>query len=230
MDMRPHRKNEAGGIPLFVILGLMPVLLWGFVLIFILMVSSVTIAPSTISGDPGSTLTQGGNGEQSMSNTEIEIPSNLDAGGAGLVCVHLPGINRPRTAALDRRVARRYAAVMNTLQSEGINITFTWAFRTKCQQINVNPGTNLKAKPGTSPHEAGRAVDVNGMKVNPKRGRIISVFKQFGWRWLGHKDPPHFEIPAETVGEASRFAMISKNQSDFQRGNPAPCRGTDCGR
>jgi hypothetical protein len=153
-----------------------------------------------------------------------------DFGGAGLACVRLPGINHPRTPALDRRVARRLLRVREDLESKNIFLTFTWGFRTNCQQRNVNPGPNLKALPGTSPHEAGRAVDVNGMLVNPRREEIIATFRLHGFRWLGRKDPPHFEVLPSTVGEISGIAWIQKIQADFRAGGAPGCRGTDCGQ
>jgi LAS superfamily LD-carboxypeptidase LdcB len=149
---------------------------------------------------------------------------------ANLECINLPGVSLPRTAALDRRVARRLSAVIEDLQSQGIKISFTWGFRTTCQQRQVNSGGNLKARPGTSPHEAGRAVDVNGILKRPDSSQIIATFQKYGWVWLGPKDPPHFEIKGFTVNEASHLQWIEKIQQDFQAGQPASgCRGPECG-
>jgi hypothetical protein len=158
----------------------------------------------------------------------IDQPDS-DFGGAGLACVDLRGVNHPRTPALDRRVARRYIAAVQEMRDKNIHLTFTWGFRTNCQQRNVDSGGNLKALPGTSPHEAGRAVDVSGMLVNPRRDEIIAVFHRHGFRWLGRKDPPHFEVLPSTVGEASGIAWIQKIQADFRAGGASGCRGTDCG-
>jgi hypothetical protein len=153
-----------------------------------------------------------------------------DFGGAGLACVDLPGVNHPRTPALDRRVVRRFLPVKQELDSQNIHLRFTWGFRTNCQQIHVDSGGNLKARPGTSPHEAGRAVDVSGMLVNPRRDEIIATFRRHGWLWLGRKDPPHFEVLPSTVGEASKIGWIQKIQADFRAGGASGCRGTDCGQ
>jgi hypothetical protein len=153
-----------------------------------------------------------------------------DFGGAGLQCVNLLGVGYPRTPALDRRVARRFYAAMQDLYARDIHLTFTWGFRTNCQQRNVDSGGNLKALPGTSPHEAGRAVDVSGMLVNPRRDEIIATFRRHGWLWLGRKDPPHFEVLPSTVGEASKIGWIQKIQADFRAGGASGCRGTDCGQ
>jgi hypothetical protein len=227
-------KGESGGIPVVMLIVMfVPIIVALIALMLIIVIASVLIAPSTgkgtnaTGGDSTQVVTNADGTGSSTDNLPLDI-KEVDAGGAGLVCVHLPGVSYPKTAALDRRVARRFTPVMNTLNSEGIYLKFNYGFRSTCQQVNVKAGGNLKAIPGTSPHEAGRAVDVDGMRWNPKRGRIVQIFREHGWRWLGSKDPPHFEVYAEAVGEASRQAMIRKNQADFKRGNPKPCRGRDC--
>ncbi|MFY9226391.1 MAG: hypothetical protein WAQ98_27185 [Blastocatellia bacterium] len=160
--------------------------------------------------------------------------------GVYLVCMNLPGINFPRTPALDRRVAQMYLAVKRDLDQQGIPpLEFSWAFRSNCQQVNVVPspnpnnrtGRNSKAEPGKSPHEAGRGLDVRGMKTRKDRGLIIKTFNRHGWKWLGETDPPHFEILYYQVGEGSHIAWISKIQQSFKQGYPKEgCRGTECGQ
>lgn len=154
-----------------------------------------------------------------------------------LVCVNLPGVNLPRTSALDARVARRYLAVKQDLDAAGIpQVRFTWGLRTTCQQVNVKPsGNNPKARPGTSPHEAGRAVDVVGMDpssaaVRKDRLQIIAIFEKHNFRWKGKGDPPHFDIDAALAGEKSNYHWILKTQADYKAGNPkGGCRGPECG-
>lgn len=154
-----------------------------------------------------------------------------------LVCVNLPGIKPGRTPALDVRVARRYLAVKQDLDAQGVpTVSFSWGLRTTCQQVNVKPsGHNPKNAPGTSPHEAGRALDVVGL--DPSSGafrkndwfKITATFKAHGWRWLAQKDPPHMDIDCSLVGERSNLIWIQKTQADYQRGNPkGGCRGPEC--
>jgi hypothetical protein len=155
-----------------------------------------------------------------------------------LVCVSLPGIRAGRTPALDVRVARRYLAVKQDLDAQGIStVFFTWGFRTNCQQINIRPsGRNPKAKPGTSPHEAGRALDVVGLDPSSAAFRkndyfkIVKVFQNHGWHWLARKDPPHMHIDCSQVGEFSNLIWIQKAQTDYKKGGPkGGCRGPECG-
>jgi hypothetical protein len=62
------------------------------------------------------------------------------------------------------------------------------------------------------------------MRTRADRGQVIATFKRHGWVWLGMGDPPHFEVPVESIGEPNKLAMIRKAQADFQAGNPAGCR------
>ncbi len=155
-----------------------------------------------------------------------------DLGSGFLVCVELNGVNLPRTPALDRRVAGYWIETKQDLDAHGIPpLRFSWGFRTNCQQVNVDSGGNSKATPGTSPHEAGRALDVRDMTRRKDADLIVAIFHRHGWRWLGPvNDPPHFDIEPFRVGEPSPAAWIRKAQADYERGGPREgCRGPRCG-
>lgn len=179
-------------------------------------------------------------GYKETNNLPTEEAFQDTSTGVYLVCVNLPGVNFPRTPALDRRVAQKYLAVKRDLDQQGIPpLRFSWAFRSNCQQVNVVPspnpnsrtGRNSKAKPGRSPHEAGRGLDVRDMTRRADRGLIVKTFNRHGWKWLGETDPPHFEILDYQVGESSHLAWISKIQQSFKQGYPKEgCRGTECGQ
>lgn len=227
----------------------------GFILASILIISLIIIfiviaALTFLIGTQGSEGTSGGKrpGEQSNnlpskgeSNNKAgqgnsnNLPSvtdeSQDLSNSYLVCVQLAGISSSRTPALDKRVAQRWLAVKQDLDTQGIApLSFTWGFRTNCQQVNVKT-SYTKAKPGSSPHEAGRALDANGMSVRKDRFEIVATFKNHGWVWLGPTvDPPHFEIEGYTVGEASHANWIKKAQKDYQQGGPHGCRGPECGQ
>ncbi len=205
-------KDEQGGLLLATMLTL-----GGFM--FVLLLLSPHASPAT----SGSGIVE----TSPPTDTSTDLPPDqpIDLGTGFLVCVNLPGVSAPKTPALDARVARKLHAVRLDLQAQGISpLRFTYGFRSTAEQRDVNPGANYKAHPGTSPHEAGRAVDVSGMTVRPDRGEIVSTFKRHGWRWLGFGDPPHFEVSAASVGEPDRLAMIRKAQADYRRGNPRGCR------
>ncbi len=229
--------NERGGIlvVLLVVVGMILLFVAVCVLLIVVFVSGTTVAPDG-STPPSATAPSDANiSHLPASGKTSSVPpaseAEIDFGGAQLVCVRLPGVNYPRTPALDRRAVRRLIAAMQQMEAEGISgMTFTWGFRTTCQQENVDAGPNLKAKPGTSPHESGGAVDMNGMRVRPDRGRIVQIMQQHGFRWLGVRDPPHFDVMPSTVGEVTRGAWIRKAQELFRQGQPREgCRGTPCG-
>lgn len=164
---------------------------------------------------------------------------NQDSATAYLVCVNLPGVSFPRTPALDRRVAEMWLAVRKDLEQSGVApLSFSWAFRSNCQQVNVTPsvnpnnrtGHNSKALPGRSPHEAGRGLDVKGMTTRKDVGQIVAAFNRHGWRWLGATDPPHFEVLGYLVGEPNHSSWIRKIQESYKQGYPKQgCRGPECG-
>lgn len=228
---RPARRvrAERGGIMLGFAFVLLLLILGIFAMV--LMMASLP-APGSFTGEGGAAASapSGSAGGADPNGIPIEA-GELDSGGSGLQCIFLPGVSYPKTPALDRRIARRYLAVKQALDAAGVrNLTFTWAFRTNCQQRLVNAGPNLKAAPGSSPHEAGRALDVSGMRVRGDAAKIVSIFRNGGARWLGQKDPPHFDWEPGDVGENSSGAMIRKNQAAWQQGViNGGCKGTECG-
>lgn len=165
-------------------------------------------------------------------NLPDKYDENQDFQSGYLKCVELNGVGFPRTPALDRRVRQIWLETKQDMDAHGIPaLRFSWGFRTNCQQINVDSGGNTKAEPGTSPHEAGRALDVRDMTRRSDAGQIRAIFRKHGWYWAGIKDPPHFDIKGYIVGEPSHAAWIRKAQKDFDSGAPREgCRGTKCGQ
>lgn len=54
------------------------------------------------------------------------------------------------------------------------------------------------ARPGTSLHELGRAVDI--VPVNPADlGKLVQIMRQSGFRWAGSSDRVHFDIPEKGI-------------------------------
>ncbi len=197
------------------------------------------IAKGDTNNLPGQANTNNLPGGKDTNNLATKEDSTQDLSTGYLVCVNLPGIHFPRTPALDRRVAEKYLAVKRDLDLQGIpTVTFNWAFRSNCQQVQIVPspnpgnksGRNPKAKPGTSPHEAGRALDGN-VRTRKDLKDIVATFYRHGWIWLAEKDPPHFEVLGYTVGEPSHYAWIQKIQESFKQGYPKEgCRGPECGQ
>jgi len=243
-NLPTNNRNQAG----FSIVGILIVLVFLALLFLTLFIVVITGGGSSTESDgTGISKVEGesnnlpSNDKDSSNNPGTKPTNNLpdkydkdeDLGSGYLKCVELNGVSFPRTPALDRRVRQIWLETKQDMDAQGIPpLRFTWGFRTYCQQVNVDSGGNTKAEPGTSPHEAGRALDVRDMTRRPDVPLIKAIFRKHGWHWAGPKDPPHFDIKGydRRVGEPSHAAWIKKAQLDFDRGGPREgCRGTKCG-
>lgn len=158
-------------------------------------------------------------------NTAIDLET------AGLVCVRLPGVSYPKTPALDRRVVPLQLGVAREIDRRQMPaLSYNYAFRSTCEQERIQPiGTALKAKPGTSAHEAGAALDIAGLRARPDRQLIVAIYKQFGWRH-GTADWPHVAVPPSAVGERDYRSWIRTQQAEFNQNRVVGgCRGGPCG-
>jgi hypothetical protein len=116
-----------------------------------------------------------------------------------------------RLLAVDNRIAKRVnqlrpcvkhrlSRVLSRLP-EKVSILVTSAHRTHAEQASLKPTFGIKAKPGTSTHEDGRAVDVNvfvdGERVPPRRhNKVIGkAMAKEGFKYLGPSDPVHYSVP-----------------------------------
>jgi hypothetical protein len=164
--------------------------------------------------------------------------NEVTPGETRLVCVNLPGINLPRTNALDWRVARRWTAVKAELDAKGLHITANYDFRTSCQQAHMRGTYGIAAPPGSSMHESGAAIDINGIgtkspgqqfgTLTPLGQQVVPIFRKYGFVWLPF-DPMHVEVRPEMLGEPDKFSLIRKAQTDYDRGDPTGgCRGDRC--
>lgn len=121
----------------------------------------------------------------------------------------------PKLIAFDQRIARRVNAlrpcVKQRLQRvaarlpKNVTLMVTSAARTRAEQASLRSTFGVKARPGSSPHEDGRAVDVNvfvdGERVRPRvQNKIIGdVMASEGFHYLGASDPVHYSIPKEEI-------------------------------
>jgi hypothetical protein len=121
----------------------------------------------------------------------------------------------PQLVAVNGRIAQRVndlrPCVKARLQRvvsklpEGVTILVTSAHRTREEQASLRPTFGIKAKPGTSTHEDGRAVDVNvlvdGERISPRvQNKVIGkAMASEGFQYLGAKDPVHYSIPKDLL-------------------------------
>jgi len=127
-----------------------------------------------------------------------------------------------RILAVDSRIAsrvnqlrpcvkQRLARVVEKLP-KNVTLLVTSASRTREEQEALRPTFGIKARPGTSTHEDGRAVDLNvyvdGERVRPRyQDEIIGpAMASEGFRYLGPRDPVHYSIPKEKIDTALSFA------------------------
>ena len=124
----------------------------------------------------------------------------------------------PRLLAVDARIAkrvnalrpgvkRRLAQIMRRLPSR-VTLLVTSAARTRAEQASLHPTFGIKAKPGTSAHEDGRAIDLNvivdGERVSPRlNNKIIGpLMASEGFVYLGRRDPVHYSLPKADLSPA----------------------------
>lgn len=121
----------------------------------------------------------------------------------------------PRIIAVNQRIARRVNDLRPDVKAklqravgklpEKVTILVTSAHRTREEQAALRPTFGIKARPGTSTHEDGRAVDVNvlvdGERISPRRqNKVIGkAMASEGFKYLGPADPVHYSIPKEQV-------------------------------
>ena len=121
----------------------------------------------------------------------------------------------PRLIAVDKRIAKRVNALRPCVKRrlkrvvqklpKNVTLMVTSATRTREEQASLRSTFGVKAAPGTSTHEDGRAVDVNvfvdGERVRPRaQNRIIGeAMASEGFRYLGPIDPVHYSVPRPEI-------------------------------
>ena len=138
----------------------------------------------------------------------------------------------PRLIAVDKRIARRLNALRPSVKQrlqrvvgklpENVTLMVTSATRTRAEQASLRSTFGVKAAPGTSTHEDGRAVDVNvfvdGERVRPRtQNKIIGdAMASEGFRYLGAMDPVHYSIPKEeidlTLAHGPELAVLTMHE------------------
>jgi hypothetical protein len=123
---------------------------------------------------------------------------------------------------LDPALVEKVRQLKALAAQEGITVGITSGHRTREQQAQLYaegrtaPGNIITyARPGTSRHETGRAVDIFALKdgkpdyTSPAWKRLGALGKslglEWGWEWKQFKDRPHFQLrqdPAETKAPA----------------------------
>lgn len=129
--------------------------------------------------------------------------------------------------SVNTELARRVRAMANALQARGIVIRVANGLRSTAKQaaLYANRASNPYpvAKPGTSLHERGLAVDVAVVRGGTL-AQVGAVGESLGLRWGGrftHADPVHFELPANAVQSVSNGVSAAATVSVVANSAPA---------
>ena len=255
--MANRRHTQAGFIQFIVLIIIAVVVIIGGLVIFLTIFVGGTTRQSKITNQP---VVGSDNSDQAVVGSDDSKGSDDTKGDAQsdstllglrqLRCVVLPGVDGIHTRALDVRVARGYwKPAYEEMQARNIKITINYGFRNVCEQIRAtqNSGTNSKCHWAScvSNHMAGRAIDVNGIGgTQPDKkseaaalaNPVLQILRKYGWRWLGRKDWPHFDIEADKVNDSadnnqwvSEIQLFWKRQQERGGGALSGCIAGECG-
>ena len=121
----------------------------------------------------------------------------------------------PKIIAVNQRIARRVNALRPCVKQrlvrvarklpKKVTLLVTSATRTRQEQASLRPTFGIKARPGTSTHEDGRAIDlnvfVNGVRISPRlQHKVIGpLMASEGFKHLGRRDPVHYSVPRDEI-------------------------------
>src|SRR5687767_8046346 len=105
-----------------------------------------------------------------MRPPEWSVPPAAVQPPQAAICRPAPALPEiPRIVAIDKRIARRVNALRPCIKQRLVRVTrklptkvtllVTSAFRTREEQASLRSTFGVKARPGTSTHEDGRAID-----------------------------------------------------------------------
>lgn len=112
------------------------------------------------------------------------------------------------------------AALERAINKRGKKLLVNSAYRTIAQQLILfnfgqrgECGIGLVARPGQSNHQSGLALDIED------HGGWKPFLEAEGWRWLGEKDPPHFDFVGGGTKDVRQTAILAF-QILWDRHNP----------
>lgn len=119
------------------------------------------------------------------SMTSIAAVPNTQLETAVFPWLQTPAANALKQVAASRSTPLVLNSALRTLPQQ--YLLYRWYQTNRC-------GIGLAAKPGTSNHESGLAVDVSD------EASWRTSFQSKGWKWLGSSDPVHFDyVGGKTV-------------------------------
>ena len=147
-----------------------------------------------------------------------------DVQGDSLVVVTLRGLNSINTSSknrnyfVDERVAENVVGFVNKAQKRFSGLTVNNIFRA-VPSSSIKTGNTTAKK--LSRHQAGFAIDLNGVKTLSKSElkELNSIASGFGFNPLNNqsKDPPHFSINPTVEGYGSLKEGVDENKGHFDQ-------------
>lgn len=124
----------------------------------------------------------------------------------------------PKIVAVNKRIARRVNALRPSFKKRllrvvhrlpgHVTLLVTSAARTRAEQAALRSTFGVKARPGMSCHEDGRAIDVNvlvnGKRISPRMNQKVigPLMASEGFVYLGRRDPVHYSLPKSEMDPA----------------------------
>ena len=147
----------------------------------------------------------------------------IDPLGLELVSVRLPGLGH---TYIDSSMVEPISNFVAAAAQSGVDISFSSAFRSTKTQMALNGfNSTTPARPGTSLHEAGYAIDIHWRQIPAEdRQSVVDAATEAGLSWGGHfrrRDPVHFYMNPHR----GRSRSIREAQRRYQclRGKGAAC-------
>lgn len=127
------------------------------------------------------------------------------------VLVRFDGLNVKTGAAVFPYLQRpAYEALACAIRDRGMTMSINSAYRTIGQQLILfnhsqrrRCGITIAARPGRSNHQSGLALDINDAQG------WRSHLERHGWKWLGRKDPPHFDYVRGGTRDIRNLAVLA---------------------
>jgi len=99
-------------------------------------------------------------------------------------------------------------ALRKAIQERGVKMYINSCYRTIAQQLLLynwgsGCGYSVVAPPGESNHQSGLAIDIED------HVGWLPYLEQYGWRWLGDFDPPHFDYVGGGTTGINSTAMLA---------------------
>ena len=171
----------------------------------------------------GIKLGQGTRVGQAMLNKLMDLNQKIiDGYHDGFVQLNLSNVKNGVIPFMDQFAARSLLLLDKRANDLGIKYSFIEIFRTrKTQEFlrsqfdqGLMPWTNKCAMPGTSPHEAGIAFDVNGALLAGNFNKFKNIATSVGFTWEGAGDRNHFgmyQYEYNRVEEVQRASNVYNN-------------------